>query len=194
MNTYTYTAYDVDDQTVRYSLQDNHRALSFSEVIDLLATNPAFIDFFNSVLQSSKFSAYFFELPPVTVDSVQNDFEFVLVNSSALARVKPDWSAFADKFKSGDVASFDNLGKDARLVSPRPLSNSSNYAHLAVFLQNAPEEQKRELWACVANELKRSIGKQPIWLSTSGLGVYWLHVRICKSPKYYSYKPYTEFN
>lgn len=30
----------------------------------------------------------------------------------------------------------------------------------------------------------------PIWLSTSGLGVYWLHVRLDTRPKYYNHDEY----
>jgi hypothetical protein len=31
---------------------------------------------------------------------------------------------------------------------------------------------------------------QPIWLSTAGMGVAWLHIRLDERPKYYSHKPY----
>ena len=29
-----------------------------------------------------------------------------------------------------------------------------------------------------------------LWVSTSGLGVYWLHVRLDSYPKYYQHAPY----
>ena len=29
-----------------------------------------------------------------------------------------------------------------------------------------------------------------LWLSTAGLGVYWLHLRLDTRPKYYSFQPY----
>ena len=32
--------------------------------------------------------------------------------------------------------------------------------------------------------------EETTWLSTSGLGVYWLHVRLDSYPKYYTYRPY----
>jgi len=34
----------------------------------------------------------------------------------------------------------------------------------------------------------------PRWLSTSGLGVSYLHVRIDKRPKYYSFDEYRNFH
>lgn len=35
------------------------------------------------------------------------------------------------------------------------------------------------------------VGTRPVWLSTAGAGVAWLHVRLDDRPKYYSYRPYT---
>ncbi|MGB1216866.1 MAG: DUF6940 family protein [Saprospiraceae bacterium] len=31
-----------------------------------------------------------------------------------------------------------------------------------------------------------------MWLSTAGLGVYWLHIRMDNRPKYYKHKAYKE--
>jgi hypothetical protein len=32
--------------------------------------------------------------------------------------------------------------------------------------------------------------KEPLWLSTAGQGVFWLHVRLDRYPKYYNHAPY----
>ena len=45
-------------------------------------------------------------------------------------------------------------------------------------------------WKEVAKKVKETMGPANIWLSTSGLGVYWLHVRLDTRPKYYQYAPY----
>jgi hypothetical protein len=34
--------------------------------------------------------------------------------------------------------------------------------------------------------------RKPVWLSTAGAGVSWLHVRLDDRPKYYGYRPYQE--
>ena len=34
------------------------------------------------------------------------------------------------------------------------------------------------------------IGDEVKWLSTAGMGVYWLHVRVDSRPKYYRYQGY----
>jgi len=35
-------------------------------------------------------------------------------------------------------------------------------------------------------------GGKTFWVSTSGLGVAWLHVRVDSKPKYYSHEAYRE--
>jgi len=42
----------------------------------------------------------------------------------------------------------------------------------------------------VGAALERQLGAQPVWLNTSGLGIYWLHIRLDSSPKYYTHAPY----
>ena len=83
---------------------------------------------------------------------------------------------------------FDNLGRDAHLVAP--CDSTRPYAHLAVFVRTAPASTNRALWAAAADALEERTGARPLWLSTAGLGVYWLHLRLDSRPKYYTYAPY----
>ena len=53
-------------------------------------------------------------------------------------------------------------------------------------MKNASKVQQEELWKLVAKEAKKMLKKYDnIWISTQGLGVNYLHVRICSFPKYY---------
>ena len=130
-------------------------------------------------------------------------FEFALVDMPALKRFaegNPDRGAFDEHFRKCfdenaiTVCSFDNLGGDARLVSPLPQNgvDDSTYSHIAAFVRNAPKTQIQEFWAEGAqqylNELQRGGTK---WFSTNGMGVAWLHLRLDSRPKYYSYDPFT---
>jgi hypothetical protein len=76
------------------------------------------------------------------------------------------------------------------LIAPSPVEASQGYAHLAAFLQQAPASQVRALWHNVGQTVRKSLTDSPIWLSTSGLGVAWLHIRLDSSPKYYQHQPY----
>jgi hypothetical protein len=63
---------------------------------------------------------------------------------------------------------------------------------LAAFVRHAPQRQRQALWQTVGEAMARRIGHQPVWLSTAGAGVAWLHVRLDNRPKYYSHGPYRQ--
>lgn len=180
-----------EGRVLRYRLLHDSELLPCSEVVDRWQHDRSFCSFFISLLVDSPFSAYFWETPPVTISTLTNTFEFVLVDSQALVGVQSDERAFANHFNAGDsVIEFLNLGGDATLVVPCPREPLSAYSQLSTFARGAPDDQQHELWALVASALKRRLDDQPVWVSTSGLGVYWLHIRLDSTPKYYTYQPY----
>jgi hypothetical protein len=58
------------------------------------------------------------------------------------------------------------------------------------FLRKGSKDQVRALWRVTADTMLDQISDTPIWLSTAGLGVIWLHLRLDSRPKYYSYRTY----
>ena len=79
------------------------------------------------------------------------------------------------------------MSKDAILIVPQPVAEASAYGHLAAFVRLAPVPQRQSLWSAVGETLGRRVGEKPVWLSTAGTGVSWLHVRLDDRPKYYGY-------
>jgi hypothetical protein len=91
----------------------------------------------------------------------------------------------AAKNKEKYVTNFPNLSGDTILVIPMPKSGKS-YATLKDFSDNAPLVQQQELWKKVAKLARKQMKKfGKVYISTHGLGVPYLHVRICNKPKYY---------
>jgi len=171
------------------------RPVKFSEVLRRWQDDAVFRPFFIALLADAPFSAFRWETPPITAASAGRAFEFVLLDSPRLAS-QPDPDAFAEHFggqeASGDVVSFPNLNNDAILVAPCPLGPVSAYGHLAAFVRQAPDAQKHSLWRLVGELMERRLGPRPVWLSTAGAGVSWLHVRLDQRPKYYGHAPYRE--
>lgn len=167
------------------------------EVLDLLRDDTAFVAAFSSTLADQPYRGFFWETPPLTYAGLGEAFECMIVPSNAVGELSANADAFADKIASKqgtiEVVSARNLGGDAELVIPAGALADVDYAHLAAFLRTAPAEQVAALWreaSATATRWLRSAPDRPIWLSTSGLGVPWLHVRIDTRPKYYSHTPY----
>ncbi|HEY2586526.1 MAG TPA: hypothetical protein VGI81_12245 [Tepidisphaeraceae bacterium] len=172
----------------------NGALAAFADVLRAWQSDAAFRAFFLDLLASAPFPAYRWETPPVTKETADRPFEFVLLGAPGLDRA-PDPEAFAKRFAEAGSADatvlvLPNLGNDADLVVPRPTGSSFAYGHLASFVRHAPVAQKHELWRVVGAAMEARIGTRPVWLSTAGMGVPWLHVRLDDQPKYYGYAPY----
>lgn len=179
------------DGTIEYTISDGVNLLSYSQWIDLIQHSEAFIIFFNDLLRSSKFEGFFWEVKPVDESRLNEKFIFVLVRGDILASLKADSSAFKKHFTNSDsVVSFPNLGGDAQLVVPAPVSSESDYGHLARFVRTAPQNQILKFWKTIGEQFSFSVGAKNKWLSTAGLGVFWLHIRIDSKPKYYRHNAY----
>ncbi|MDJ0957779.1 MAG: hypothetical protein QNI91_13010 [Arenicellales bacterium] len=184
----------IDKNTLHVCLYDDipGKCLSFAEVSHLAQEETKFRSWFTQQLKETPMDAYFWEAPPVTRKSFARDFEYVLINAPSLSRFQPDPLAFGDQFNdaASEIVVFRNLGRDAILVAPVPLKRDNDYAHLAAFLRSAPKTQIDALWKGVFKTLAHVLTDKPVWVSTSGLGVAWLHIRLDSIPKYYNYRPY----
>eukprot|EP00903_Cladosiphon_okamuranus_P016565 g15282.t1 len=177
------------------------RNLSVKEVVGLWKSGGEFVDTFVASIKEIDFEAVFFESVPVTRSTMDKRYEYVMVDSPRLASVSANGGDFAEYIASGEgtneVVSFRNLRKDARLVVPCKGEEKpgANYAHLTAFVRTGPEEQVIKFFGAVGEAFEEEVASRsdesPVWLSTSGLGVYWLHARLDSVPKYYTYTPYT---
>lgn len=181
------------------------------------------IQTFTNILSKAPMDAFFFETKGIQYGysydsrttflrktSVNDDFEFVLVESSYLydfADANQDAETFKERFATCKKGSsqennndpigcvFPNPAGDSTLISPMQLdtANTNIYGHLAAFMRRAPADQVLKFWKLVIHTfLERLTSEDPekVWLSTDGMGVAWLHVRLDPTPKYYDYGPY----
>jgi hypothetical protein len=177
---------------LRFRVLREWRVATFGEFLHALRDEPDFRAWWNALLASVPFAAYRWETPGVTVAGLAQPFEFVVLDAPDLER-EPDADAFAEHFRSrGSAVAVWNLGGDALLVIPTPLVAHSAYPHLAAFVRNAPENQCDALWQLVAQSMFARVAIAPLWLSTAGAGVAWLHVRLDSRPKYYGHAAYRE--
>lgn len=182
-----------DPARMHLVLHGDGGSLTVADVLRLWRDDDTFRGFWVETLRAPPFAAYCWEMPPLAHGRLDRPFECVFVDNPALAATGADPGPFEAHFRKApdaDTVTFDNLGGDARLVAPRPIADPAVYSHLAVFAREAPDNQARALWRTVAAASAERLDDPPFWLSTAGLGVYWLHVRLDDRPKYYRHRPY----
>lgn len=180
--------------TLRAGVYREGKPATYAEIIESWQRDSGFRAWHIGILADAPFAAYFWETPPITRQTASCPFEFALVDGPALAGMPPDPDAFAEHFAAAgpdaDVAAFDNLGRDAYLVAPTPRAPENVYPHIASFSRDASMDQQHAFWRTVGEAVSAHLTDRPLWLSTSGLGIAWLHARLDTRPKYYTFDPY----
>ncbi len=181
------------DRTDQYQVRRGGADVGWDEVANALRTERELRGALTQALSASRHPSFFWECNRRPADG-DGRMSFVLVDAPPLARLTPSSAPFDAHLAATDglVATFPNLGGDALLVVPRSVGRPDSYAHLAHFVRRAPGEQVDALWVAVGDALEhwRREGRGRVWLSTSGLGVSWVHVRLDRRPKYYVHRPY----
>lgn len=195
---FQYTEKVLSKQTFHFQIKQDGNWLTVKEVIELWQNSAVFRAFYNKILEEVPFFGFFWENKPISQATLSDIYEFVIIGTEVFNGLKTNTKAFSKHFKEEElVVNFQNLGRDAQLVVPCPNHlYSEGYTHLGQFIRNAPSAQWDALWEMVGQEIQAHVDRDqlPIWLSTSGLGVYWLHVRLDQRPKYYLHKAYKTVN
>lgn len=159
-----------------------------------LCGDPELRSLLTQTLAAGPFAAFSWETPASAASTGESPFEMVVVAAPHLVRAVPSPAAFAEHLGPGPtcVRTFANLAGDTQLVAPLRLADDAAYGHLAAFVRAAPAAQVDELWQQVGAALTAAWARSaaPVWLSTSGAAVPWLHVRLDPRPKYYVHAPY----
>jgi hypothetical protein len=183
------------------NVKNGHRILiyqgedpvSFGAYLKLLEEDQEFASWFTDLLAGADYEAFFWEHPPLSDANIDSGVEFVLLDSPALARLSPNPEPFRSHFerdREGEIVSFRSLGGDAVLLAPRPSGSPEACVHLAAFVRQAAQSLIESLWRETGRAVRENLSERKLWLSTSGLGVSWLHIRLDSYPKYYQHRPY----
>ncbi len=178
---------------LKFKIEEDNTPISHHRFLELLNGSGDFRTFYNAFLAESGYEAFLWENKPVTSHNLEEQYECNILDSPYLAGKAPDTETFRQYFEeSKNVVTFLNLGRDARLIVPCPQQDKSTYPHIGTFVRNGNKQQIDDFWRITAEQMLSHIGEQPRWLSTSGLGVFWLHARIDSKPKYYQTVEYKQ--
>ena len=191
MSRYAFNITKIPNGTKVVPYKDQKR-ITWNDALMEFQTDKEFVGYIIEILKQSSYQSFFWENSPVESSSY---YEFVLINAPSLLNARPNPGPFNEFIAllkgTNEVTFFPNIGKDAYLVVPAQNGPENYYTHIGNFVRNAPIEQVYELFRMVGYAGSSLIQSYPkFWISTSGLGVSWLHVRNDLSPKYYSYHNY----
>jgi len=125
-----------------------------------------------------------------SVANLGGDSSYKVKTASASAHLpmslKATPSIFRKHLKNKKTpVSFMSLGNPPTLLVVPP-DTGKNFSHIGTFYKNSTTNEKRALWKKVAVELEKKLAAgETVYVSTHGLGVSWLHVRLSSTPKYY---------
>ena len=143
----------LNSNTVQLQIEASEgNPLSFREFFQLCERNE-FSDFWTENLLGVNRSGFFWELPPMTLQVVDDPFECVVVGSDVLSGLTANPGPFGNQFNGVEsdetIVVFENLGRDALLIVPLPkLAGHDAYAHIASFLREGPPRTAARFLGC----------------------------------------------
>lgn len=193
---HTFSSTQLTEKSTLLHLQENGQPLSFSAVIEGWRNNAAFREFYTTTLLKHGGNGCLWEHPRLNKSTVDQAYECVITQTDTFSGRTANFRPFAREMRPGErICTFPNLSGEALLVVPNQSAEISfNGRDLISFLRTAPAELQHEFWATIGHETAAAIDadSQFQFLSTHGLGVLWLHVRLEERPKYYHHRPYRE--
>jgi hypothetical protein len=191
---YTASTSDFTVKSVLLQLQENGHPLSFATVIKYWKERAPFREFYTATLLKHGGNGCFWEHPRLNQSTADQASECVITQTDAFSQRTANFRPFAQAVSPGkSISIFPNLSGNALLAVPNQSEESRfNGRDLISFLQTAPTDLVHGLWKAIGVETTTAIETEaPFhYLSTHGLGVLWLHVRLEKRPKYYHHRPY----
>ncbi|MBK9263103.1 MAG: hypothetical protein IPM54_25280 [Polyangiaceae bacterium] len=139
----------LDSRTRKSIIHWNGVPLSTRRAYELCLSSAPFRQAFIDDLCAVPFAAFFWETPPLTADTAERGFEYVVTDAPTLAMALPEVQAFSEHFgkdaSGSEIVTFENLGRDAMLVVPCPIAEQIRYTHLGAFVRGAPQAQVHTL-------------------------------------------------
>lgn len=176
---------------VSLDAQSDGAPLSRRGFFEALRDSATFRLAMSETLLSLSMPAMAWETAPLSRANAERPMRQLVLPHPALARAEPDAHPFDEHIASGAgtdrVVWFENFGHDARLVVPCAAQKNARFGHLASFLATARPTQRDALWQLVGQLACEHLARTdaPVWVSTAGMAVAWLHVRLDLRPKYY---------
>ena len=171
--------------------------MTYKRLFDVIQFSARTTEQFIEIFKQCPFEQYYFEVKPINIKNINTtQFEFVLYAATGLFN-----KAKYDKFEeyginqsNNRIKHFMNPSKNTLLIVPtyNKKCDIHTYAHIANFMRYGNNKQQHNLLKKMFKYYEKELNKttNQLWLSTSGKGVPWLHIRIDQIPKYITFDEY----
>jgi len=197
----------------RIQFYKDGRAITWRMSLEVLASNTADANDFRNLHalifaggnELNPFEDYFWECNPVSLHTLDSTvYEFVLIHATLMHEKETNPDAFNDKFVN-HMGTLDCLQfmtpspppKGTNLLAPSraPGTDLPVYRSMGSFFRGAPEQQLHNMLHLLGSHMPERMRARgdptlPLWLSTAGYDIAWLHIRLDDKPKYYRFKEY----
>jgi hypothetical protein len=189
-NEIEWTFEPADGSSNRYHGRRFGDVVTWRGLVDGLQRSTACRVALTTALRTRPEAQVFWETPALTVDALDEPFEFVVSPASLDRPADPaPFARYLDQ-ETAPAVTFTNLGADATLVVPTDLDDGTEHNYLLSFLRTVGDAQLHAFWQAAGAAIEGRVNDRPVWVSTSGGGVAWLHLRLDDRPKYYVHGPY----
>jgi hypothetical protein len=157
---YTFNKNIINNNTIKYTVNSENGKLTYRDFINLLKVkDKVFLRTFKDELNraTAELSAYFWECIPVSSNTIDKNFEFVLVGSEALNNIRQDYSSFQEHFRKNNdnqAVSFLSFSGDTLIV---PVPKGVDYKNINKFTDNTSIEQWEVLWQKVGEKMEENL-------------------------------------
>ena len=170
--------------------------VSFENFFKLLFVDEQMRNNIINKIKNCNYEYAYLEFPGLNKHNSHSNAEFVLIKTTQYPPSNP--KSFIDYFigkSEMSVVKFANLSGDTTLISISPSNTNKKYnsscSDIMSFFRFAPQSVIHSMLISIGLEMTSCLKRyQIVYLSTHGRGIPWLHIRICISPKYYTYIKY----
>lgn len=162
-------------------------------ILELASTNNnTFRSHMINIFQSVS-GNYRWELPPISINTLDLNFEMVLVEHSLKTWRSDDnsFKQYTERDPEKGVCSFRSIKQTTLLIAPTYQRikakgfTRKDYIHLSNFMKSSRDEQKHQVLQYLGEKLYNYFNNPEhqeieIWVNTQGDEVHWLHIRLDK--------------
>ena len=184
----------IAEGTAKLRILMTEESLSFDQVLTGWSSSPSFREFYWQTLIELGGEGCFWEHPRLNRETADLPYECVITRTKAFAAFATDQHPFSGVVdRRNTISCFINLSGSAWLIVPTPVGDEAvDCRDLVAFCRSASDELLHDFWTAIGKEVTKAIASESEfqYLSTHGLGVLWLHVRLERRPKYYHHQGY----